>query len=81
MSDTNYTKIYSGSFIIVQLAMDRLNSAGINAVIKDESESGRLAGFGASIQGYQELYVSNDELEQAKKIIASVNDDLASQTE
>ena len=78
MSDTNYTKIFSGSFIIVQLAMDRLKSAGINAIIKDESESGRLAGFGASIQGYQELYVSHEELEQAKAIIESVNEDLTS---
>lgn len=78
MTDTNYSKIFSGSFIIVQLAKDRLESAGINAIIKDESESGRLAGFGASIQGYQELFVSDEELEQAEAIIASVNEDLAS---
>ncbi|MCD2259211.1 DUF2007 domain-containing protein [Psychroserpens luteolus] len=78
MSDTTYTKIFSGNFIIVQLALDRLKSAGINAIIKDESESGRLAGFGASIQGYQELYVSDEELEQAKAIIDSVNEELKS---
>ncbi len=78
MTDTNYNKIFSGSFIIVQLAKDRLESAGINPIIKDESESGRLAGFGASIQGYQELYVSDAELEHAQAIIASVNEDLAS---
>lgn len=78
MTDSNYTKIFSGSFIIVQLAKDRLESAGINAIIKDESESGRLAGFGASIQGYQELYVSEEELAVAQSIIASVNEDLAS---
>nr|WP_321236471.1 DUF2007 domain-containing protein [uncultured Psychroserpens sp.] len=78
MSDTTYNKIFSGSFIIVQLAMDRLSSAGINAIIKDESESGRLGGFGAAIQGYQELYVSDEELEQAQAIIESVNEDLAS---
>ncbi|MFT7050520.1 MAG: hypothetical protein ACJAZK_001116 [Psychroserpens sp.] len=78
MSDNAYTKIFSGSFIIVQLALDRLKSAGINAIIKDESESGRLAGFGASIQGYQELYVSNEELLEAKTIISSVQDELES---
>ncbi|TXE17501.1 DUF2007 domain-containing protein [Psychroserpens burtonensis] len=78
MSDSLYTKIFSGSFIIVQLALDRLKGAGINAIIKDESESGRLAGFGASIQGYQELYVSNEELLEAKTIIASVQDELES---
>ena len=78
MLDSNYTKIFSGNFIVVQLAMDRLKSAGINAIIKDESESGRLAGFGASIQGYQELYVSNDEKEIAESIIASVKEELES---
>jgi hypothetical protein len=78
MSDNAYTKIFSGSFIIVQLALDRLKGAGINAIIKDESESGRLAGFGASIQGYQELYVSNEELLEAKTIISSVQDELES---
>ncbi|MFT4683930.1 MAG: hypothetical protein ACJA1H_002896 [Glaciecola sp.] len=78
MSDTSYTKIFSGSFIIVQLALDRLKGAGINAIIKDESESGRLAGFGASIQGFQELYVSEEELSQAQTIISSVKEDLGS---
>ncbi|MDG5491764.1 DUF2007 domain-containing protein [Psychroserpens sp. SPM9] len=79
MSDSTYTKIFSGNFIIVQLAMDRLKSAGINPIIKDESESGRLAGFGASIQGYQELYVSDEELTQAQGIIASIKEELESQ--
>ncbi|MEM5566390.1 DUF2007 domain-containing protein [Psychroserpens sp. AS72] len=78
MSDTSYTKIFSGSFIIVQLALDRLISAGINAIIKDESESGRLAGFGASIQGYQELYVNDEELSQAERIISSIKEELGS---
>lgn len=55
---------------------DRLESAGITPIIKDESESGRLAGFGASIQGFQELYVSNEELNQANLIVEEVNKDL-----
>jgi hypothetical protein len=78
MIDTTYTKIFSGSFIIVQLALDRLEGAGIRAIVKDESESGRLAGFGASIQGFQELYVSNDELSEAQTIISSVKEELES---
>jgi hypothetical protein len=78
MLDSTYTKIFSGSFIIVQLALDRLEGAGINAIVKDESESGRLAGFGASIQGYQELYVSEEELTQAQTIISSIKEELGS---
>ena len=73
MSDNTYTKIFSGSFIIVQLALDRLKGAGINAIIKDESESGRLAGFGGTIYGLQDIYVHKDELEKTTAIIESLN--------
>ena len=52
--------------------IERLEDIGIFAVIKDESESGRLAGFGAPIQGQQELYVHNDELSKAIPIIESI---------
>ena len=76
MTDSNYIKIFSGSFIVVQLVKDRLESAGINPIIKDESESGRLAGFGSSIQGFQELYVSNEELDHAIPIVAAVKEEL-----
>ncbi len=76
MTDSNYIKIFTGSFIIVQLIYDRLNAIGINPVVKDETESGRLAGFGSSIQGLQEVYVHKDELDQAIEIVESVSSDL-----
>lgn len=73
---THYTKIFTGSFIIAQLIQNRLKDIGIEPIIKDESESGRLAGFGASIQGQQELFVHNDELDKAVPIIESVKAEL-----
>ena len=39
---------------------------------KRRIESGRLAGFGAPIQGQQELYVHNDELSKAIPVIESI---------
>lgn len=69
--ESNYTKIYTGNFILIQLMVERLEEIGITAIIKDESESGRLAGFGAAIQGQQELFVNNDELEKAVPIVQS----------
>ena len=72
----DYVKIFSGSFIIVQIVLDRLNSAGISAVVKDETESGRLAGFASSIPGFQELYVNKDEVEFAVPIVEEVNSEL-----
>ncbi len=73
---THYTKIFTGSFILVQLMVTKLKEIGIEPIIKDESESGRLAGFGASIQGQQELFVHNDELDKAVPIIESVKAEL-----
>ncbi len=72
MTDTNYIKIYTGNFIIVQQIFQRLEKIGIIAVIKDESEFGRLAGFGASVPGQQEVFVHEKELDKATPIIEQV---------
>ncbi|WP_299781458.1 DUF2007 domain-containing protein [uncultured Formosa sp.] len=76
MEDSNYIKVFTGSFIITQLIVDKLEAVGINAIVKDESESGRLAGFGASIQGQQDLYVNKEEEEATLQIIEAVSSDL-----
>jgi hypothetical protein len=76
MNDSEYIKIFSGSFIVAQLIVDRLHNIGINAIVKDESESGRLAGFASSIQDYQELYVSKEEIEYAIPVVEAVKDEL-----
>jgi len=76
MSDSNYIKVFTGNFIVVQRISDKLNAIGINPVIKDETESGRLAGFGASIQGLQEIYVHEEELDQAVEVVESINSQL-----
>ena len=78
MSEDNYIKIFSGNFIMVQLMMSRLEDIGIEPIIKDESESGRLAGFGSSIQGFQELYVHKDELDKAVPIVELVRSEMQS---
>lgn len=76
MVNDNYIKVFSGTFIFAQMILDRLERVGINAIVKDESESGRLAGFASSIQGFQEIYVSKEELKQAIPIIETVKSEL-----
>ncbi len=76
MNESNYIKVFSGTFIIVQLAMDRLESAGINAIIRDEAGLGRHSGFSSVNSDYQELYVSKEELDHAINIIEAVKSDL-----
>ncbi len=74
--ESDYKKIYTGSFIIAQLIVDKLDALGITAIVKDESESGRLAGFGASIAGSQDIYVNTEELSEAVPIVDSVTSEL-----
>ena len=76
MLESNYIKIYTGSFIIAQLIVDQLESIGISPVVKDETESGRLAGFGAAMPGSQELYVTKEELDLSVPIVESVTSEL-----
>ena len=76
MSESNYIKIYTGSFIIAQLIVDQLEAIGISPVVKDETESGRLAGFGASVPGYQELYVRKEELDASVPVVENVTSEL-----
>ena len=78
MIESDYIKIFTGNFIVVQRISEELNAIGINPIIKDETESGRLAGFGASIQGLQEIYVHEEELNKALEVVANVSTELES---
>lgn len=69
--DTNYTRIFVGNTAKAQSIVSRLKDIGIIAVVKDEAESARLAGFASSMLGDAEVFVHNDELEQAEKILDS----------
>ena len=78
MLESNYIKIFTGNFIVVQRIVSALEEIDIVAVIKDESESGRLAGFGAAIQGEQEIYINKEELDKARQIVENVTSELQS---
>lgn len=69
--ESQYSKLYSGSFIVVQLITQNLEKEGITAIVKDETESARLAGFGTPAYGFQELYVHSSEMQKAEAIIES----------
>ena len=73
---SNYIKVFTGNFIKAQRIFNALENLNISAVIKDESESGRLAGFGSSIQGLQEIHVHKDEHDKAIALIENLNSEL-----
>jgi hypothetical protein len=76
MSSTEYTKVYYGNFILAIRIKDELERIGIVPIIKDEGESQRLAGYGSMNQGFQEVFVHNDELEKANEIVNRVKAEL-----
>ncbi len=67
--DSNYTRIFIGSQVEVQAVLTQLEAVGISAVVKDEAESARLAGFGSPPIRTTEVYVHNDELAKAKSAL------------
>lgn len=72
MSTSEYTKVYNGNFILVTRVKDELEHLGIIPIIKDESESQRLAGYASMNQGFQEIFVHNDELKKAIEVVNRV---------
>ena len=69
--ESQYSKVYSGSFIVVQLITQNLEKEGIRAIVKDETESARLAGFGTPTYGFQEVYVHSSEKHKAEGVVAN----------
>jgi len=71
---SQYQKIFTGSSIHVLALRDALESEGITAVVKDDSESARLAGFGSPALQIQEVFVHEDEHEKALKVLDQLSD-------
>ncbi|MDB2330034.1 DUF2007 domain-containing protein, partial [Flavobacteriaceae bacterium] len=67
-----FIKIFTGNSITVLSIMNALEDKNIIAVVKDDSESARLAGFGMVAPGLQEVFVHQDELDVAIRIIESL---------
>lgn len=74
--ESDYIKIYSGNFMITARIIAELGQIGIVPVVKDESESSRLAGFPSALQEIQEIFVRNSETEKAKHIINGILADI-----
>lgn len=71
-SNSNYIRVFTGSAVTVLSIISALKEKNIVPVIKDDSESARLAGFGAVALSIQELFVHKDELDTAVKIIEEI---------
>ena len=69
--ETEYTNIYTGSFIIAQLIQTRLEDIGIEPILKDDFKTGLRAVLVTDYPRLIEIFVHNDELEKAVPIVQS----------
>ena len=76
MEPTHFVKLFSGNFFMVTKVKIALEAQNIFPIIKDEGESYHLAGFNSLKQGFQEIFVSSEKLENAKKILKQIESEL-----
>lgn len=69
MPDSDYLHFFTGSFVEVLALKQALSEKKIFPIIKDESESARLAGFGISNPTVQQVFLHKDEIEIGEKIL------------
>lgn len=74
--ETEYVKIYTGDFLTSQRIQQRLEDIGINAVVKNEDESARLAGFANPVPSLQDIYVHETELEKARTVVDAIKSEI-----
>ena len=73
MSYPTYLHLFSGSSIEVLALSNALAEKNITPVVKDESESARLAGFGQTAPMLQRVFVHEDEYDNAKTILKDLS--------
>jgi hypothetical protein len=61
-------KIFSGSEILAFALKEKIEAAGVDVVLKDNIQSGRLAGFGTSDQAV-ELFIQQNSYSKVHAVI------------
>lgn len=67
---SEYQHLYTGPRVSVAALVAALEKGGIQPVIKDETESGRLAGFAPPVFNQSQIFVHQDEWEAASDILS-----------
>jgi len=61
-------KVFSGSEILAQALQANLEQAGVSTVVKNNIQSGRLAGFGTADQAV-EVFIQETDFAKANPVI------------
>ena len=74
----DFVLIYRGSLIICQRIINEFKKNNIHAIVKNQNESARLAGFGIICNQILELLVHRDEKNLSIKIIDNLGIEIQS---
>jgi len=74
----NFVLVYRGSLIICQRIINEFKKNNIHAIVKNQNESARLAGFGIICDQIIELLVHRDEKNLSIKIINNLGIEIQS---
>ena len=69
-NQSKHIKLHVGSMVTLRALEKYLDEEKIPSLIKNYSESARLAGFGSS-ESANELFVFNEDFEKAKEVLAA----------
>lgn len=68
--------IYTGSRMIAQGLSVRLNEIGVTPIEKDDMSSALRSGFAIGVPNQVRLFIRQDELEKARKVINDYLDEV-----
>lgn len=75
LPDSRYEKIHTGSAIEIQRLQSILEEHGILAIIRNDNESARLAGYALASPDSSRILVDKGDVVKAKHLIATALDD------
>lgn len=76
MTESHYQHLYTGSEVQVMRLLENLKEVNVIPVTRNESESGRLAGFAPSIFNAIQVFVHEDELDKSRAVLDNLQHEL-----
>jgi len=68
-------KIYTGGDVIISRIKQELEAQGIICMVKDRFKQGLAAGFGDGVPSAIDLYVTENDLEKAVRIVKALTEE------
>lgn len=68
----NIVKLYTGGDVVINRIKLSLEAEGINTLIQDGFKQGVAVGFGGGVPSAIDIYVTQNDFEKAREIVANI---------